>query len=146
MSLKEIANLPDVTEGLENLIKDMANKTNNLITLINGIKSKRYTQTRIQRILLYALLGITKKDMELSKKMIPYVRVLGCSNNGKILLSQINKKAKVITSLKKFEDNNKNKKITKFLELDKRATDIYTLGYKNNSKAGLDYTKGLILQ
>ena len=45
-----------------------------------------------------------------------------------------------------FEDNNKNKKITKFLELDKRATDIYTLGYKNNSKAGLDYTKGLILQ
>lgn len=146
MSLKEIANLPDVTEGLENLIKDMANKTNNLITLINGIKSKRYTQTRIQRILLYALLGITKKDMELSKKMIPYVRVLGCSNNGKILLSQINKRAKVITSLKKFEDNNKNKKITKFLELDKRATDIYTLGYKNNSKAGLDYTKGLILQ
>ena len=146
MSLKEIANLPDVTEGLENLIKDMANKTNNLITLINGIKSKRYTQTRIQRILLYALLGITKKDMELSKKTIPYVRVLGCSNNGKILLSQINKRAKVITSLKKFEDNNKNKKITKFLELDKRATDIYTLGYKNNSKAGLDYTKGLILQ
>lgn len=146
MSVKEIANLPDVSEGLENLIKDVSNKTNNLIELINGIKSKRYTQTRIQRILLYALLGITKKDMEVSKKMVPYIRVLGCSENGKMLLSQISPKAKVITSFKKFESANRNRRIAKFLEIDKRATDIYTLGYKKNSKAGLDYTKGLILQ
>lgn len=146
MSVKEIANLPDVNEGLENLIKDVSNKTNNLIELINGIKSKRYTQTRIQRILLYALLGITKKDMEVSKKMVPYIRVLGCSENGKMLLSQISPKAKVITSFKKFESANRNRRIAKFLEIDKRATDIYTLGYKKNSKAGLDYTKGLILQ
>ena len=146
MSVKEIANLPDVNEGLENLIKDVSNKTNNLIELINGIKSKRYTQTRIQRILLYALLGITKKDMEVSKKMVPYIRVLGCSENGKMLLTQISHKAKVITSFKKFESANRNRRIAKFLEIDKRATDIYTLGYKKNSKAGLDYTKGLILQ
>ncbi len=146
MSVKEIANLPDVSEGLENLIKEVSNKTNNLIELINGIKSKRYTQTRIQRILLYALLGITKKDMEVSKKMVPYIRVLGCSENGKMLLSQISPKAKVITSFKKFESANRNRRIAKFLEIDKRATDIYTLGYKKNSKAGLDYIKGLILQ
>ena len=146
MSVKEIANLPDVSEGLENLIKDVSNKTNNLIELINGIKSKRYTQTRLQRILLCALLGVTKKDVELSKKIVPYVRVLGCSENGKMLLSQISPKAKVITSFKKFESANRNRRIAKFLEIDKRATDIYTLGYKKNSKAGLDYTKGLILQ
>ena len=146
MSIQEIANLPDVSEGLENLIKDVSNKTNNLIDLINGIKSKRYTQTRIQRILLYALLGITKKDMEYSKKIVPYVRILGCSENGKILLSQINNKAKIITSLKKFEKTNKNKKVARMLEIDKKATNIYTLGYKRNSVANLDYTKGLILQ
>ena len=146
MNVEEIANLPDVSEGLENLIKDMSNRTNNLIELINGIKSKRYTQTRIQRILLYALLGITKKDMEVSKKINPYVRVLGCSENGKILLSQIDKKVKVITSLKKFEKTNKNKKLKRILEIDKNATNIYTLGYKKNSKANLDYTRGLILQ
>lgn len=145
MCVKEIANLPDVNEGLEYLIKDASNKTNNLIELINKVKSKRYTQTRVQRILLYALLGITKKDMEISKKMTPYIRVLGCSENGKILLSQINSKAKVITSFKKFEKSNKNRKIKRMLEIDKKATDIYTLGYKKESKAGLDYTKGLIL-
>ena len=145
MTVKEIANLPDVSEGLEYLIKDASNKTNNLLELINKVKSKRYTQTRVQRILLYALLGITKKDMEISKKMTPYIRVLGCSENGKMLLSQINSKAKVITSFKKFEKTNKNRKIKRMLEIDKKATDIYTLGYKKESKAGLDYTKGLIL-
>ena len=153
MTVKQIANLPDVSEGLEYLIKDVSNKTNNLIELINGIKSKRYTQTRIQRILLYALLGITKNDMELSKKITPYIRVLGCSEKGKMLLSQINSKAKVITSLKKYEVSNKNKSfcigkqkaLNRMLEIDKLATDIYTLGYKKDSKAGLDYTKGLIL-
>lgn len=154
MTVKQIANLPDVSEGLEYLIKEVSNKTNNLIELINGIKSKRYTQTRIQRILLYALLGITKKDMETSKKITPYIRVLGCSEKGKMLLSQINSKAKVITSLKKYEVSNKNKRhcfgkqkaLSRMLEIDKMATDIYTIGYKKDSKAGLDYTKGLILQ
>ena len=154
MTVKQIANLPDVSEGLEYLIKEVSNKTNNLIELINGIKSKRYTQTRIQRILLYALLGITKKDMEMSKKITPYIRVLGCSEKGKILLSQINSKAKVITSLKKYEVSNKDKRfcigkqktLNRMLEIDKMATDIYTIGYKKDSKAGLDYTKGLILQ
>ena len=154
MTVKQIANLPDVSEGLEYLIKEVSNKTNNLIELINGIKSKRYTQTRIQRILLYALLGITKKDMEMSKKITPYIRVLGCSEKGKILLSQINSKAKVIISLKKYEVSNKDKRfcigkqktLNRMLEIDKMATDIYTIGYKKDSKAGLDYTKGLILQ
>lgn len=154
MTVNQIANLPDVSEGLEYLIKDISNKTNNLIELINGIKSKRYTQTRIQRILLYALLGITKEDMDMSKKVNPYIRVLGCSEKGKLLLSQINSKAKVITSLKKYESANKikllsgrkNKMLARMLEIDKMATDIYTLGYKKDSKAGLDYTRGLILQ
>lgn len=146
MSVKEISELPDVAEGLENLIKEAAGKTNNLIELISMIKSKRYTQTRIQRILIYAMLGITKKDMELSKKIMPYIRVLGCSENGKMLLSQINPKVSVITSLKRFEEDNRNQKLTKLLDIDKIATDIYTLGYRKNSRTGLDYTTGLILQ
>ncbi len=145
MQNEEIADLPDVTEGLENLIKSSVEKTNNLDELINMIKSKRYTQTRIQRILLYSLLGIKKDDIEISKKITPYVRVLGFNNNGKELISKINSKVKVITSIKKFEDKNKNVKYKKMLDIDKRATDIYTLAYQKNSVANLDYTKGIIV-
>lgn len=61
MSLSEIAELPDVSEGLENSIKKVANSCNTVNEFLNLIKSKRYTSTRIQRILIYSLLGITKK-------------------------------------------------------------------------------------
>ena len=43
MTLKQIQNIPDVSEGLENTIKNAANSCNNLPELINMIKSKRYT-------------------------------------------------------------------------------------------------------
>lgn len=69
MTLNEIASLPDVSEGLENKIKACANNSNNLEELISGIKSKRYTQTRIQRILLYALLNISQKILTYQKNI-----------------------------------------------------------------------------
>ena len=109
------------------------------------IKSKRYTQTRIQRIMLYALLNIKKADMEMSKAIKPYVRVLGFNENGRKLLSEIDPRVKVITSVSKFERENRNKKYSKMLEIDKYATDVYTIGYSEESKTGLDYTNGLVI-
>ena len=60
--------LPDVSEGLEHLIKKAANSTNSIYELINQVSSKRYTETRIKRILLYSLLGITRKKYGYFKK------------------------------------------------------------------------------
>ena len=51
----------------------------------------------------------------------------------------------VITSLKKFMDTNTNKTYKRMLDIDRFATDVYTLGYKYNSMANLDYTKKLII-
>ena len=91
MQINEIKELPDVCEGLENVIKKASNETNSLEDLINKCKSKRYTRTRIQRILIYALLGITRQDMEMSENVNPYIRVLAVNKNGRELLSIINK-------------------------------------------------------
>ena len=148
MSIDEIAQLQDVTEGLEYSIKEAANSFNNITDVIDAIKSKRYTQTRIQRILLYALLGITKKDYEASKKVTPYVRVLGFNEKGKELISDIssiNPKLEIVTSVKKFMEKNKDKSLREMLEKDIFATDIYTLGYEYKSLANLDYTNRLIV-
>ncbi len=150
MKVEDIANLPDVSEGLQFAIKNAANESNTLKDLISNIKSKRYTQTRIQRILLYALLGIEKKLMDNSKKIVPYVRVLGFTQKGKSLLSEIartNPKLNIITSLKKYMDQNqnKNKILAEMLEKDIFATDIYTLGYTGESKANLDFTNNMII-
>lgn len=49
MSLKQIQNIPDVSEGLENAIKNAAGSCNNLPELLNMIKSKRYTRNKITK-------------------------------------------------------------------------------------------------
>lgn len=147
LSADDIKNFPEVTEGLENAIKNASNSCNNLSELINMIKSKRYTHTRIQRILLYILLNITKKDMYLSRKNIPYARILGYSPQGKELISEIykaNPKITLITSVKNFLDSSNNKTYKYMLNKDILATNIYTLAYKNNSTANLDYTKKIV--
>lgn len=148
MYTDEIADLPDVTEGLENSIQDAADSCNTLNEFMNIVKSKRYTSTRIQRILLYALLGITKEDMKTSNKITPYVRILGMNNKGKELLSLIsrsNPKLNIITSVKKFVDSNTNKNLQDMLNMDINATNIYTLGYEKDSWANLDYTHNMII-
>lgn len=147
MSVDEIAEISDVNEGLEFLIKNSLNKSSNFEEFFNFLKSKRYTYTRVQRILLHVLLKITKQDIEMSKKTVPYIRVLGFNENGKILISKIKEKnpnLEIITSVKHFENNNKNINLKTMLEKDILATNVYTLGYKNNFQNNLDYTMPLI--
>lgn len=147
MTQEEIADLPDVSEGLDVSIKNAANSCNTLEELINIIKSKRFTQTRIQRILLYALLGINKKQMNVSKKIEPYVRILGFNDKGKELISEAsrrNQKLDIVTSVKKYIDTATNKNLKEMLQRDIFATNVYTLGYEMDSWANLDYTNKIV--
>lgn len=137
---EKLKNIPDVPENMLSNLKKIACSTNSLDELITALKNKSITQARIQRILLYILLGITKSDMELSKRITPYVRVLGMSENGKKMLSDISKDINVITSVKAFEKTCDDSDLLRMLEIDKRATDIYTLAYVKDSVANLDYT------
>lgn len=149
MDISEIPNIPDVSEGLEFSIKNTANCCNSLVEFLNIIKSKRYTSTRIQRILLHSLLGITKKDIIMSKKTNPYIRVLGFNKKGQFLISEITKanpKLKIVTSVKRFIDSNSNKNLELMLNKDIFATNIYTIGYKYDSWSNLDFTKKIITE
>ena len=82
--------------------------------------------------------------METSKKVTPYVRVLGFNNKGKELISEmmrLNPKLNVVTSVKKYIDTVANKNLKEMLETDILATNVYTLGYYSDSYANLDYTR-----
>ena len=134
--------LADVAEGLDNLMVKYAKETNNLEDLIKNIKSKRYTQTRIQRILLYVLFEITKDDMKLSKEIMPYVRVLGMDSEGEKILKSIDSSV-LVTSIKKFYDGCSDE-YKRLLDLDIKATNVYSLMNNKNYDADLDYTERLI--
>lgn len=148
MSIQEIASLPDVSEGLEYRIKEAANVSTTLEGLLSYIKTKRYTHTRIQRILLHSLLGITNKDVNASRRVHPYIRVLGFNKHGKRIISAIaanNPNIKIIVSVKKFMENYSSGTLRNMLSKDILATNIYSLGFPSNDGiANLDYTKKVI--
>lgn len=149
MRLEEIKKLPDVSEGLEHLIKKAALSCNTVDDFVNIVCSKRYTKTRIRRILLYSLLGITKKDIDISKKVSPYVRVLGFNDKGKSLVSKIkhkNPSAKIVTSVKKFVDSNGNKNLQVLMNKDILATNVYTLGFECDSWGNWDFSKKIVVK
>lgn len=148
MTVQEIASLPDVSEGLEFRIKEAANISSTLEMLLYNIKTKRYAETRIRRILLYALLGIKDRDISMSKRITPYIRVLGFNKHGKRIISAIaanNPRIKIIVSLKKFMESNIDPLQKSLISKDILATNIYTLGYGSKTGiANLDYTHKII--
>lgn len=142
MTKEEISKIADVNEGLENSIKLASTTCKTIDEIIEKVSTKRYTKTRISRILTYILLDITKSEMEQSKNANQYIRVLGINKKCEGILKKINND-KLITSLKKFEENNGENQL---LNIDKKATEIYTIKYQKSVQANLDYTSKFIIK
>jgi len=142
MTKEEISQIADVNEGLENSIKLASTTCKTIDEIIDKVSTKRYTKTRISRILTYILLDITKSEMEQSKNANQYIRVLGINKKCEGILKTINNN-KLITSLKKFEENNRENQL---LNIDKKATEIYTIKYPKSVQANLDYTLKFIIK
>lgn len=151
MKTGQIKDYPYVSEGLENRIKAAANLSGTYDELVEGICTKRYTRTRIQRILIGILTGMTLEQMDIFNRHNgpQYARVLGFNNKGKQLLSLIKQKS-LIPLVMKTADFIKscNPLLKSMLELEALSTDIYVLGYKNTSfrKAGQEFTQNVIIK
>lgn len=89
-----------VDEGLENkldTIKDFIDYN----SFIDSLVSKRYTKTRIKRMLIYILLNIKKNDInKIYENEIDFIRVLGYNEKGKNYLNKIKKELNIFTNIK----------------------------------------------
>ncbi|MGM9969640.1 MAG: nucleotidyltransferase family protein, partial [Anaeroplasma sp.] len=89
-----------VDEGIENKLFDIY-KYDNLNDFINHLTSKRYTSTRIKRMLIYVLTNVKKVDInQIQNIKIPYCRVLGYNQKGKEYLNTIKKEIIIYTNIK----------------------------------------------
>lgn len=77
-----IAGTPDCSEGLENRLKAMARSNPDYDTLIEKTLTKRYTRTRLKRILLQNFLGIRLKDVKSWLNAPLYRKVLAVKKAG----------------------------------------------------------------
>lgn len=88
---EQIRELYDVSEGLENAFVNSARDIKDLNTLLLEVKSKRYTYTRLKRIVLRQLLDIKKDTVEkiYTIDKLPYIKVLGFRSDREDLLRDV---------------------------------------------------------
>ena len=136
---------------IENRILKTVGNSYKITDICTELKTKRYTHTRLMRILCHTLLGITKENEAkfYPKTFDPYIRVLGFRKSAEPLISALSKNAlsPVIMNVNKDERNLSDSQLS-LLNLEKKATDIYYLGQPTPSakKRSLDYTMPIIIE
>jgi len=83
MTDSEFEALPYGSEGLWRKFMHAVRKEADIESILTATKSKRYTRSRLDRMLLCAFLGITREDM---LQPAPYARVLAFNQRGRDIL------------------------------------------------------------
>ncbi len=130
LKAEELSLLPDVAEGIENLLYKNINSGNSFEEITELSVSKRYPRARIKRMLLYAALNITKEDMEKYKKA-PYFRVLASNTKGTKILRLITQKSNLPALIKPSAVKKLGNTAESFIEFSSLARDFYTLAIDN---------------
>lgn len=89
-TVEELKGINDVSEGLENRIAQAVMNADSFEEAAYMIKTKRYTLSRIRRVLLSSVLSLTS---DLCSMPPSYIRVLGMNGIGRMLLREMKKKA-----------------------------------------------------
>lgn len=118
---EQLTQYAEVTEGIEFALIKAAKASNNFKEFMLKIKSKRYTWTRLQRILTHIYTGFTKDQLQ-SSTSPSLIRLLGMTKEGQRYLSMYKKEFTLpLISRVGAIDN-------PILQIDVHATDMYTLG------------------
>lgn len=134
-----IKSLHDVSEGLENRIFEAAKTCTTRQQIVEAVKTKRYTYTRISRIMTYALLGITREMIVKHNRTRPdHVRVLAVKNPD--VLSALSKTSRVPVVTGAVASS-------RYPGMDAAATAVYALSQTTVPfcSASADYTQKLIV-
>ena len=99
----ELKNIQDLEIGLENRLYKYSLENLSFEDFFNEVLTKRITISRLQRILLHSLFGLTKTITEKVKNKVPFVKILGFSERGQEYLNYLKKsenynERKILTS------------------------------------------------
>lgn len=143
MQPDDFLQVPDICEGLENKIHKSVKAATSLAELYSGVKSKRYTQLRVQRIILATFLGLDKEILTLNP---PYIKVLGFNERGKEILKIAKKRAKLpivtkVSDIKKLYDD---PVAARFFKIESQAFDLYNLMLPRAAACGFEAKNQII--
>ena len=138
LTVDDIKNAPDISEGLENYIYSAVQKAKTVSQLFDLLKTKRYTHARLRRIIMSLFLGLTAEH---TKGLPPYIRLLACSDRGREILSCAKPALPVIgraLQAKSLEGRGKE-----IFELECKADDIFALCFSPARECGESFRQKL---
>jgi len=121
----------DMGEGLENRFRRYAKEHSNLSKLLDAVKTKRYTYTRLQRAALGIILGIDPSDMAVYENAggPAYIRVLGFKKDAAALLSEMTRQASLPVLTNSQSMSNLQEPGATMLAKEFEAGDIYRMAF-----------------
>lgn len=132
------AALPDSGEGLSNRFAKAAREESGLDAVIAASKSKRYALSRIRRMAMCAVLGISAG---MSREIPPYARVLAATAKGCALLREMDGIARIPVITKPAAVKELDPECRAVFDICSSAHDLYVLGYaaKEERRGGADW-------
>jgi tRNAmet cytidine acetate ligase len=136
---KSLQGLYQIEDGIENRMFKAALSCDNYEELVDAVKSRHMTRTRVQRTLCYVLNEVRNDDMQAFLATGPlYLHLLGSSDNGRAYLATSRKQHKlplvanysrIIPQLRRHFGRNTGsfQLAERMLHLELRATRNYTL-------------------
>lgn len=121
----DLSCIANVAEGLENRVEEAVKAYTDISDMLDNIKTKRYTHSRIRRAVLSMIFGVRKEDVAIS---IPYCRMLGFSTNISNIIGNFVDKCSLpfivnYSDFAKYEST----EVKRVFELENKSTDIYNL-------------------
>ena len=127
----ELKNIQDWEIGLENRLYKYSLENLSFEDFFNEVLTKRITISRLQRILLHSLFGLTENVTERVKNKVPFVKILGFSARGQKYLNYLKKsenysERKILTSNRNLKEilNEEDIELFNFNEL---CSQIYCI-------------------
>ena len=109
--------LPFGAEGLWSKLMKNCRRRASTAEILESTVSKRYARTRIQRMLLCAVLGLRAEDLS---RPAPYARILGFRDRGRALLREGKTRFPLVNAGERPVD-------AAYYALETRASDLYSL-------------------
>lgn len=133
MTDEDFEKLPYGSEGLWRRLMHACREGSDLEQIIALTKTKRYTRTRIDRMILCAYLGITETVL---RSPAPYVRILAFSNTGRMILRNKADRLPLLNAGQQADGA--------YWGLEQRCGDLYGLFSTKPEKPGIERKRRVI--
>lgn len=137
MEQKEMVQLADLSEGLENRLYRASREACSLEQLYAAVKSKRYPLARVRRLVMNAFLQLPAQMQTMPP---PYLRVLGMNERGKQILSAMKKTASLPVSTSLMKLARSTQAARQWAQVEAAACDQYSIFCQQIQASGSDWS------